>query len=159
MIRLVLKICSLSFSRGLHLQLGSDEGDFTDKLIEEDFPEDWGDDKHEFFDENGWNLLHYSVLKGFGNAVTVLVEDYEFGKFFIFSMCLHVALKCCTRTNFCGLYFSRMSQTQHFCDNMFLRITDYLSIRFVDFVSLSYFKDIQSGSLVCCIKIAPGYMS
>lgn len=66
----------------LCLQLGSDEGDFTDKIIEEEFPEDWGDvdDKQEIFDENGWNMLHYSILKGYGNAVTVLVEEQEFGK-------------------------------------------------------------------------------
>ena len=54
---------------------------------EEEFPKDWGDDKHEFVDENGWNLLHYSVMKGFSNAVTVLVEDLEFGKFHFPMLC------------------------------------------------------------------------
>ena len=55
-------------------------------MIEEEFPEDWGDDKHEFFDENGWNLLHYSVMKGYGNAVGVLLEDLEFGKLSFFML-------------------------------------------------------------------------
>ena len=71
-------ICVCSFSLQL---LGAEEGDFTDKIIDSDFPEDWEvDDIHEEFDENGWNLLHYSVLKGFSNAVQVLVEDLDFGK-------------------------------------------------------------------------------
>ena len=50
--------------------------------MEEDFPADWGDhdDIQEIIDENGWNLLHYSILKGFSNAVTVLVEEQGFGK-------------------------------------------------------------------------------
>ena len=52
-------------------------------MIEEEFPEDWGDDKHEFFDENGWNLLHYSVMKGYGNAVEVLLEDFGKLSFFM----------------------------------------------------------------------------
>ena len=64
-----------------YLQLGDDDnGDFTDKVINAEFPADWGDDVLEIYDENGWNLLHYSVLKGYSNAVTVLVEDLDFGK-------------------------------------------------------------------------------
>ena len=72
-------ICVYSLSPQL---LGDDEGEFTDKILENDFPEDWGDDIREVFDENGWNLLHYSILKGFSNAVQVLVEELDevFGK-------------------------------------------------------------------------------
>ena len=62
-------------------QLLDDEGGgIADKIIDEEFPDDWDDNVHEF-DENGWNLLHYSVLRGFSGAVQVLVEDRDdFGK-------------------------------------------------------------------------------
>ena len=70
--------------------LGEDEGEFTDKILESDLPEDWGDNMLEMFDENGWNLLHYSILKGFSTTVQVLVEDLDenFGK----SLFLHITL-------------------------------------------------------------------
>ena len=61
--------------------------------MEEDFPADWGDhdDKQEIIDENGWNLLHYSIIKGFSNAVTVLVEEQDFGKsLFLMLICLEL---------------------------------------------------------------------
>ena len=67
------------------IQLGSDESDFTDKIAEfrdkeDEWPEDWGDDKQKAFDENGFNLLHYSIVKGYSNAVTMLLQDLKFGK-------------------------------------------------------------------------------
>jgi len=64
--------------------LGSDEIDFGEKIKEfrdEGWPEDWDGNEQEIFDENGLNILHYSVMKGYDEAVTVLVEDLDFGKF------------------------------------------------------------------------------
>ena len=66
------------------MQIADNEDDFTDKIIEfrdDGWPEDWDEDIQEVFDENGWNLLHYSIMKGYGSAVTVLIEDLEFGKY------------------------------------------------------------------------------
>ena len=76
----------MSFLRVSYLQLGSDGGYFAEKLKKKEFPEDWGNDEQKFLDENGLNLLHYCILKGFGDAVKALVKDFEFGKFFIFCM-------------------------------------------------------------------------
>ena len=65
----------------MYLQLGDDEDDFTDAIVEENYPSDWGE-INDVFDENGLNILHYSILKCYSNAVTVLLEDLDFGKSF-----------------------------------------------------------------------------
>ena len=66
------------------IQIADNEDDFTDKIIEfrdDGWPEDWDEDIQEVFDENGWNLLHYSIMKGYSILVKRLVEeDPKFGK-------------------------------------------------------------------------------
>jgi len=59
--------------------LGRNETRFTEKVVEfrdEEWPENYAQEE---YDENGMNILHYCIIKGYGEAVNELLDNLGFG--------------------------------------------------------------------------------
>ncbi|XP_065920146.1 transient receptor potential cation channel subfamily A member 1-like isoform X2 [Dysidea avara] len=57
--------------------LGRNETKFTEKVAE--FRDEWPEDyAQEVYDENGMNILHYCIVKGYGEAINELLDNIEF---------------------------------------------------------------------------------
>jgi len=59
--------------------LGRNETKFIEKVVEfrdEEWPEDYAQEE---YDENGINILHYSIIKGYGDTVNELLDNLGFG--------------------------------------------------------------------------------
>ena len=45
-----------------------------------EFRDEWPEDyAQEVYDENGMNILHYCIVKGYGEAINELLDNIEFG--------------------------------------------------------------------------------
>jgi len=69
--------------------LGGNETNFTEKVAvfrDDGWPEDWEEEPEKVYDQNGMNILHYCIVKGYGEAINELLDDLEFGNLLLYDV-------------------------------------------------------------------------